>query len=58
MITRINYQRQIVYVLHVLTHAEYDKGDWKWTRSLLMTVPINLVSRKFWVGFGRGMRGG
>ncbi len=29
MITRINYQRQIVYILYILTHAEYDKGDWK-----------------------------
>ena len=29
MITRINYQRQIVYILHILTHAEYDKGEWK-----------------------------
>jgi mRNA interferase HigB len=29
MITRINYQRQIVYVLHILTHGEYDKGAWK-----------------------------
>ena len=29
MITRINYQQQIVYVLHILTHSEYDTGDWK-----------------------------
>ena len=29
MITRINYQRQVVYILHILTHPEYDKGDWK-----------------------------
>ena len=29
MITRINYRQQIVYVLRILTHAAYDKGDWK-----------------------------
>jgi mRNA interferase HigB len=29
LIARINYQRQIMYILFILTHAEYDKGDWK-----------------------------
>ena len=29
MIVRINYRRQIVYVGHILTHAEYDKEKWK-----------------------------
>jgi len=29
LITEINYKRQKVYLRHVLTHAEYDKGDWK-----------------------------
>ena len=29
LITRINYQRQIIYIGSILTHAEYDKGDWK-----------------------------
>ncbi len=29
MITRINYATQKVYVIHVLTHAEYDEGKWK-----------------------------
>ena len=29
LITRINYRAQRVFVLHVLTHAEYDKGAWK-----------------------------
>lgn len=28
VITRINYQRQIVFIGYVLTHADYDKGDW------------------------------
>ena len=29
LITRINYERQIVYVRAVLTHNEYDQGKWK-----------------------------
>jgi mRNA interferase HigB len=29
LITRINYQRQIVYIRAVLTHEEYDEGTWK-----------------------------
>ncbi|MBI1828236.1 MAG: type II toxin-antitoxin system HigB family toxin [Thaumarchaeota archaeon] len=29
LITAIKYHSQTVYTLHVLTHAEYDKGRWK-----------------------------
>lgn len=29
LITAIRYLTQTVYTLHVLTHAEYDKGKWK-----------------------------
>jgi mRNA interferase HigB len=29
LITRVEYQRQEIYIRHVLTHAEYDKEDWK-----------------------------
>jgi mRNA interferase HigB len=29
LIAYVHYRRQIVYVKYVLTHAEYDKGDWK-----------------------------
>jgi len=29
LIARVNYQSQRVFVLHLLTHAEYDKGAWK-----------------------------
>ena len=29
LIARINYNLQIVFILHILTHTEYDKGDWK-----------------------------
>jgi mRNA interferase HigB len=29
LIVAIHYNRQIVYVRHVLTHKEYDKGTWK-----------------------------
>ena len=29
LIARVNYQTQRVFVLFVLTHAEYDRGDWK-----------------------------
>ena len=29
LITRVNYRMQRVFILHILTHAEYDKGDWK-----------------------------
>jgi mRNA interferase HigB len=25
----VHYRRQIVFVKHVLSHAEYDQGDWK-----------------------------
>jgi mRNA interferase HigB len=29
LIARVNYQSQMVFVLYLLTHAEYDKGAWK-----------------------------
>jgi len=29
LITEINYRSQRVYVRHVLTHAEYDREEWK-----------------------------
>jgi mRNA interferase HigB len=29
LIARVNYQTQRVFVLHILTHAEYDRGAWK-----------------------------
>lgn len=29
LVVGIDYQRRRVYVKHLLTHAEYDKGDWK-----------------------------
>jgi mRNA interferase HigB len=29
LIASVHFNRQKVYVRHVLTHAEYDRGDWK-----------------------------
>ncbi len=29
LITRVEYERQEIYIRSVLTHAEYDKEDWK-----------------------------
>ena len=29
LIVSIDYEAQIIYVKYVLTHAEYDKDDWK-----------------------------
>ena len=29
LIARVEYRLQRVYIRHVLTHAEYDEGDWK-----------------------------
>jgi mRNA interferase HigB len=29
LIAGMNYQTQRLFIKHVLTHAEYDKGDWK-----------------------------
>ena len=29
LITKIDFQRQTVYIKFVLTHAEYDKNKWK-----------------------------
>jgi mRNA interferase HigB len=29
LIVKIRYQRQRIYVIHVLTHKDYDKGNWK-----------------------------
>ena len=29
LIARVNFKTQKVYVLYVLNHAEYDRGDWK-----------------------------
>ena len=29
LIARVNYRTQRVFVLYLLTHAEYDQGSWK-----------------------------
>ncbi|PYU51036.1 MAG: hypothetical protein DMG48_10865 [Acidobacteria bacterium] len=29
LVARVNYRAQIVFVLHLLTHSEYDRGTWK-----------------------------
>lgn len=29
LITEINYRTQRIFLRHVLTHAEYDRGGWK-----------------------------
>ncbi len=29
LITVIHYNRRVIYIRHVLTHAEYDRGNWK-----------------------------
>jgi mRNA interferase HigB len=29
LIARVNYRTQRVFILHILTHAEYVKGNWK-----------------------------
>ena len=29
LVVKIEYRFGIVFIKHVLTHAEYDKGDWK-----------------------------
>ena len=29
LIARVNYQAQVVFVLYLLTHAEYDRGAWR-----------------------------
>ncbi len=29
LIVKIEYRRQMIFVKHFLTHAEYDKGGWK-----------------------------
>ena len=29
LISSINYERQVIYIKYVLTHAEYDKDNWK-----------------------------
>jgi len=29
LVAYVQFERQIVYVKAVMTHAEYDKGDWK-----------------------------
>lgn len=29
LITVIDYEGQTIYIRHVLTHAEYDRGHWK-----------------------------
>jgi mRNA interferase HigB len=28
LIARVNYETQRVFVLYILTHAEYNRGDW------------------------------
>jgi mRNA interferase HigB len=29
LIARVNYKTKRVFILHILTHADYSKGDWK-----------------------------
>jgi mRNA interferase HigB len=29
LVAFVHYRRQIVYIKDILTHKEYDKGDWK-----------------------------
>jgi len=29
LIAFVHYRRRIVYLKHILTHEEYDKGEWK-----------------------------
>ena len=29
LIARVNYRTKRVFILYILTHAEYNKGDWK-----------------------------
>jgi mRNA interferase HigB len=29
LITRISYEKQVIFIRFVLTHSEYDKGSWK-----------------------------
>ena len=29
LIASIHYNRSKLYIRHILTHSEYDKGDWK-----------------------------
>jgi mRNA interferase HigB len=29
LIARVNYRTQKVFILHIMTHDEYSKGDWK-----------------------------
>lgn len=29
LIARVNYKTKRVFLLHILTHAAYNKGDWK-----------------------------
>ena len=29
LIARVEYEQQRVYVRHILTHSDYDKGTWK-----------------------------
>jgi mRNA interferase HigB len=29
LVARVEYRRQKVFIRHIMTHAEYDKGEWK-----------------------------
>ncbi|MCC6587488.1 MAG: type II toxin-antitoxin system HigB family toxin [Bryobacterales bacterium] len=29
LIARVNFQMQKAFVLHIMTHEEYSKGEWK-----------------------------
>lgn len=29
LVTEINFKSQTIFIRHVLTHTEYDRGDWK-----------------------------
>jgi mRNA interferase HigB len=29
LISEIDYEQQVIFVTHILTHKEYDEGKWK-----------------------------
>jgi mRNA interferase HigB len=33
LIVKIEYKKHLVFIKHVLTHKEYDKGSWKYEHS-------------------------
>jgi mRNA interferase HigB len=46
LIARVRFRSHIVYVLKVMTHAEYDRTDWKAECGCYATPPAKKLAKR------------